>query len=120
MMKIMTTEKDNLIATTLEGKITEADVGHIRSRIDEILKNNRKVDFYFEMHDFHGYDMKGFWADLKVDRAHVSDYGKMAFVGDKKWQEWAAKATDLATDSDVRYFDISEKGKAKGWIGLMN
>ena len=33
--------------------------------------------------------------DLKVDAAHLSDYGKMAFVGAKEWQQWAVGATNF-------------------------
>jgi len=40
----------------------------------------------------------------------------MAFVGNKKWQELAAKATDFFIKSEVKFFDISEKQQAQNWI----
>jgi hypothetical protein len=40
----------------------------------------------------------------------------MAFVGEKKWQEWAAQATDFFTGSEVKYFDLQYKEQAKNWI----
>lgn len=117
MIQLVNTTKDNLVATILEGKISKTDVKLIHSRIDEILKNNQKVDFYFEMKDFHGYDLEGLWAAIKVEVSHLSDYGRMAFVGEKKWQEWAAKVTDFFTSSEVKFFDLKEKEEAKKWIG---
>ena len=116
MIQLLNSEKDNVIAAILEGKISKTDVESIHSRIHQILKSNQKVDFYFEMHDFEGYTLKGFWEDIKVDSSHISDYGKMAFVGEKKWQEWVAKATDFFTSSEVKYFDLKEKEAAKKWI----
>jgi len=40
----------------------------------------------------------------------------MAFVGEKEWQQWAAKATDFFTSSEVKFFDLNEKEEAKRWI----
>jgi len=116
MIQLLNSEKDNLTSAKISGKISKNEVEKIHSRIHEILKENNKVDFYFEMEDFDGYTLKGFWEDIKVDTAHISDYGKMAFVGEKKWQEWVAKATDFFTSSEVKYFDLKDKELAKTWI----
>lgn len=70
------------------------------------------------MDGFNSYTLKGFWEDIKTDTAHIDDYGKMAFVGDKKWEEWAAKATDFFTSSEVKFFKLKNKEAAKNWIKL--
>jgi len=116
MIHLINTEKDNLISAEISGKISKSDVEKIHPLIHYIIKKGKKVDFYFEMEDFTGYTIKGVWEDIKVDSAHLSDYGKMAFVGEKKWQEFAAKVTDFFTSSDVKYFDIKDKERAKNWI----
>jgi len=116
MIQINKPEKDNLISATISGKISKSDVEKIHPLIHKIIEKGSKVDFYFEMKNFEGYTLKGFWEDIKVDSAHISDYGKMAFVGEKKWQEWAAKATDFFTKSEVKYFDLKDKERAKIWI----
>lgn len=116
MIQILNTEKDNLISAKISGKISKNDVEKIHPLIHNIIEKGKKVGFYFEMEDFEGYTLKGFWEDIKVDSAHISDYGKMAFVGDKKWQEWAAKATDFFTSSEVKFFDLKDKELAKTWI----
>lgn len=113
MIQIINTGKDNLISAKISGKISKNDVEKIHSLIHNIIEKGKKVDFYFEMEDYEGYTLKGFWEDIKVDSAHISDYGKMAFVGEKKWQEWAAKATDFFTSSEVKYFDLKDKELAK-------
>ncbi|QNJ99100.1 SpoIIAA family protein [Constantimarinum furrinae] len=116
MIKIIESEKDNLISAKISGIISKTDVEKIHSLIHIIIEKGNKVDFYFDIHDFEGYTLQGFWEDIKVDSAHISDYGKMAFVGDKKWQEWVAKATDFFSSSEVKYFDLREKEAAKKWI----
>ena len=116
MIQFIETKKENLIAAKINGKISKTDVEKIHPLIHNIIEKGKKVDFYFEMDDFEGYTLKGFWEDIKVDSTHISEYGKMAFVGEKKWQEWAAKATDFFTSSEVKYFDLKDKEQAKIWI----
>ncbi|CAH8281822.1 SpoIIAA-like protein [Mariniflexile fucanivorans] len=116
MIHLINTEKDNLISAKISGKISKSDVEKIHPLIHNIIEKGKKVDFYFEMEDFTGYTLKGFWEDIKVDSAHISDYGKMAFVGEKKWQEFAAKVTDFFTSSEIKYFDLKDKEQAKNWI----
>ena len=116
MIQILNSEKDNLVSAKLSGKISKSDVEKIHQRIHSIIKTNKRVDFYFEMEDFDGYTLKGFWEDIKTDTTHISDYGKMAFVGEKKRQEWAIKATDFFTSSEPRYFEMAEKQEALIWI----
>src|SRR5680860_907978 len=116
MLRIIELTNELLIAAKSEGKVSKEDIEKIHPLIHKILKTHNKVDFYIEMHDFHGYDLQGLLGDLKVDAPHLSDYGKMAFVGEKKWQEWAAKATDFFTGTEVRYFTLDDKETAKKWI----
>jgi|TARA_R100000935_G_scaffold26814_1_gene46874 SpoIIAA-like len=116
MIQFIETKKENLIAAKLSGKLNEENLKTVHERIHRIIDSGHKVNFYFEMEDFEGYTLKGFWEDIKTDAAHIDDYGKMAFVGEKKWQEWAAKATDFFTSSEVKYFDLKDKEQAKIWI----
>ena len=116
MVQIINLEQEHLIAAKISGKLTEKDMEKMHPLIHNIIEKGHKVDFYFEMEDFEGYTLKGFWEDLKIDSAHLEDYGKMAFVGNKKWQEWAAKATDFFIKSEVIFFDIKNKEQAMTWV----
>lgn len=116
MIQLLNTKKENLISAKISGKISKNDLEKMHPLIHNIINKEKKVDFYFEMEDFKGYTLKGFWEDIKIDSAHISDFGKMAFVGDKKWQEFVANVTDFFTSSEVKYFDSKDKELAKKWI----
>jgi hypothetical protein len=118
MIQLLDSDKENLIAAKISGKISKEEVEKIHPLIHEIIDKNKKADFYLELNDFEGYEMEGLWADLKIDSAHINDYGEMVIVGEKKWHEWAAKATDVFTGSEVKYYDLDEKKEAKEWIGF--
>jgi hypothetical protein len=110
MIHITKTEKSNLIPATIYGKITKEDAEKINPLIHNIVKNGDNMDFFFELVNFKGYNLKGLWEDLKVDAAHISNYGKMAFVGAKEWQQWAVGATNFFT---ARKLNISTLPKRK-------
>lgn len=116
MIQVIDTKKENLIAAKISGKLDKENWEFMHKRIHQIIDKGMTVDFYFEMDDFEGYTLKGFWEDLKVDLAHISDDGKIAFVGKKTWQEWAAKATDFFTGSNVEFYKLENKEQAKIWI----
>ncbi|AEL28204.1 STAS/SEC14 domain-containing protein [Cyclobacterium marinum] len=117
MIQLQETKKEILITAEMSGKITKKGIEKIHPLIHHIIDKGNKVDFYFELENLRRYKLEGLWEGLKVDTAHLSDYGKTEFEGNKKWQEWAAKAMDLFTDSEVKFFDLQEKQKAKEWIG---
>ena len=118
MIHFLNTQNEKLIAIEITGKIKKEDVERIHTLIHKVLKNYKKVDFFFELKDFKCYELGGLWSDLKVDAVHFSDYGKMVLVGERKWHEWAAKSTNIFSESEVKYFELDEKKAAKEWIGL--
>ena len=116
MLQILEFTKNNVIATKAQENLTEADIQKIHPLIHNIVYHGQKVRWYFEMQDFTGWDMKGLWADLKMDLSHANDYEKIAMVGEKKWQDWITRFMKPFTNADIRYFDLEEKQKAKEWI----
>lgn len=116
MLQILELTRDNIICTKADGNLSENDVEKVHPLIHNILDKGRKVKWYFEMENFTGWDMKGLWADTKVDLKHVDDYEKIAMVGEKKWQEWMIEGMKPFTSAEVRYFDLSQKDEALQWI----
>lgn len=112
MIQFINTKKD-LIAAKLSGKLVEGNLKTIHERIHQIIDKGYKVDFFFVMEDFKDYSFKGFWEDIKSYASHNDNYGKIAFVGNKKWQEWAAK-TYFFTGSEAKYF-LTNNEQAMAW-----
>ena len=116
MLQILELTNKNLIATEASGKLTAKDIEKIHPLIHAILDRGMKVRWYFEMKDFDGWDVKGFWEDLKMDAAHAKDYEKIAMVGNKKWQNWITKFMKPFTNAEIKFFDLKDKETAKQWI----
>lgn len=50
------------------------------------------------------------------DNVHGREYGRVAMVGEKTWQEWAAKLISPVKKNSVRYFDLAQRAQAIAWV----
>ena len=98
--------------------MTEADYNQLLQMLDEMVKQHRKIRWYFEMENFDGWEIKAFWEDVKFDAGHANDFEKVAMVGEKKWEKWMTDLMKPFTSADVKYFDISQKQGAMEWIKI--
>lgn len=65
---------------------------------------------------FTGWSLGALWRDVQVDVAHRETFGRIAVVGDAKWEEWLAATSDLMFAAQVRFFVRSSKGEAEQWL----
>jgi hypothetical protein len=110
------TKRRKLIATRATGKLTEADYNKLLPLLTSMLKQYSKINWYFEMENFDGWELKGLWEEVKFDAKHANDFDKVAMVGEKKWEEWMTDLMKAFTSAEVRFFDSSQKEEAIEWI----
>jgi hypothetical protein len=65
--------------------------------------------------DFSGWDLGGLWRDLRFDVKHKDSFGRIAIVGDKKWEEWGTKLFDPFFRAEMKFFAPSERDAAERW-----
>ena len=75
-----------------------------------------KVRILAQFHDFHGWDMKALWDDIKFSTTHCTKIERIALVGEKKWEQWMAKVCKPFTMAKIQYFDVSEMDAAIKWL----
>lgn len=108
---------DNHIAVLrANGTLTKEDVEHVKPMLEEALVRPDPLRFYIELDDFTGMDMAAAKEDLRFDLKHKDQYGKTAIVGEKRWQEWATRFSDLVFDAPLRFFDKEQSNEAWRWV----
>ena len=65
--------------------------------------------------DFAGWDLAGLWRDLKFDIRHKDRFGRIAIVGDKKWEEWGMKLFDPLFRAEMCFFPTDRLDEAEAW-----
>jgi len=109
-------KRSNVLATVINGMLTDDEIDLLHKKLHEILQSDDKARWYFEMNDFDVWLAKGLWEYLKTDANHADNYEKIAMVGEKKWQNWISQLMKPFASAEIKYFDLEDKELAKQWI----
>lgn len=123
MLQLLDFTGENIIATRANDLLGIKDYEKIHPFIHNIINTGKKVRWYFEMDDGSISNSTGFWEDgiIEIDYGnmkftHSDDIETIAIVGDKKWEKCMLSIMKPFTKANLRYFELSEKEKAKEWI----
>jgi hypothetical protein len=116
MFKYLKEHSADLVAVMLTGKLEKADYDSLIPEIEEKIGRFGKVNMFWEMVDFEGWDISGLWQDVKFDIKHLNDFNRIALVGGKQWEAWISNLIKPFTTAEIRYFDLSEREEAMVWV----
>ena len=111
------TEENGLVRIRAGGTLEASDYDRFVPQFERIATpETGTVPMVIELApDFSGWDVGGLWRDLKFDVKHNDSFGRIAIVGDSKWEEWGTKAFDPLFAADMKYFDSSERRATEDW-----
>lgn len=111
------TEDNGLIRIRAAGKLEEEDYDRFVPEFERIADcAPGTVAMVIELApDFGGWDLGGLWRDLKFDLRHKESFGRIAIVGDRKWEEWVTWVIDPLFRAEMQFFDPSERQVAETW-----
>jgi hypothetical protein len=89
--------------------------GGVLDRLHLIGRHGR-LRVLSDMRDFRGREAGALREDLQFSISHFSDIERVAFVGEKKWQEWKATFCQPFPRAKVAYFDQGEHDMALRWV----
>ena len=85
MLKI--DEENGLLRIRASGQLESSDYDDFVPRFEQLVgRKPGKLPMVIELaSDFAGWDLPGLWRDLKFDAHHQDSFGRIAIVGDAKW-----------------------------------
>lgn len=113
---IARTGDEFLVTLKATGKLTHADYQTITPMLDEALNDVKapKVKALIDASEMEGWELRAAWDDLKLGLKHSYEFEEIAIVGNKDWQEKAAKIAGWFTSGETQYFDSFED--AHQWL----
>lgn len=117
MIEILTGLPAHTVGFKMSGKLHDADYKQFVQLVDAEIARDGKVNVLAQFHDFHGWDAKALWDDIKFSTTHCTRIKRIALVGDKTWERWMAAVCKPFTMAKVRYFHAAEIDAAKAWLG---
>jgi len=100
----------------LTKRLTKEDMKEFVPVANRMIAAQGKINVMVVMHDFEGLEPGAVWEDVKWDSKHYHDVGRVAFVGEKKWQETMSKLSSPFTAAEVSYFDTNDVDNARNWV----
>jgi hypothetical protein len=117
MIEQLTSNSPKVVGFKLSGKLHDEDYKKFVPLVDAAIAREGKVRILAQFHDFHGWDAKAFWDDIKFSTTHCTKIERIALIGDKTWEKWMAKVCKPFTMAKIQYFDTADIDGAWKWIG---
>jgi hypothetical protein len=116
MIEILTGLPAHTVGFKMSGKLHDEDYKKFVPLVDAEIAKDDKVNVLAQFHDFHGWDAKALWDDIKFSTTHCTKIKKIALVGEKTWEKWMATVCKPFTMAKIQYFDASQIEAAKAWL----
>jgi len=115
-IELTETKNGEILEVKVSGRLTDEDYQRFVPEFERLAKPHGKIRVLFEMSQFHGWDAKAAWDDLKFGVKHYHAIERLAVVGETKWQQLLAEFGKLFTAAEVRYFNLSRLDQARAWL----
>jgi hypothetical protein len=106
----------NIVIVRATGRLTKQDHAQFAERMELVIERWGRLRMMFVMEDFDGWDPASAWEELKFELKHRRNLKRVAVVGEKTWERWAARFSELFTGTDVKFYDSSQADEAHAWI----
>lgn len=115
-MLSVTQTTDHFAIVDAAGTLTADDYDSFEAELADLARQRSELRLLIRLNDFHGWEPKALWKDVKLSMEYGDQLDRVAVVGHDDWQEWMSRLADPFMDADVRYFDKSEAPGAVGWL----
>ncbi len=107
---------ESIVNMSAVGTLHDEDYKIMVPIIEDLFKGieSSKVKVLFDVTQLDGWDLKAAWDDFKFGLHHSSDFSKIAFLGNKKWEAVAAKLGNWFMPGEVKYFE--DEVEALEWL----
>lgn len=107
---------EKLIAFHFSGELDKSDYEKIIPLMEDKIRREGKINLYWEMESFEGWDLSAAWQDIKFDVKHAHDFNRVAMVGQEGWQDLMTQLMKPFTSADVRFFSLEQRDSAMTWV----
>ena len=98
------------------GKLTHEDYQVITPLIDGALQGvpEPAIKALVDATELDGWEARAAWDDFRLGLRHGRDFEKIAILGNRRWQELAAKVGGWFVAGEVKYFE--SMAEALAWL----
>jgi len=118
MFELDEPNENRVLKITASEQLTLDDYEQMLPELEKMFSRHDDLRFYIDLNNVSGIEMGALWEDIKFDYEHRHQFGKIAIVGDKKWQQWATTISAPFFDSKIKFFDKQQSNEAWNWVNI--
>lgn len=109
-------EDEFFLTMRVRGKLTHEDYQSLVPMLESAIAGieHPKINVYFDAREMEGWEPRAAWDDLKLGVKHGREFNRIAMVGNRQWQEWAAKVGSWFIGGEARLFE--DEAEAMAWL----
>ena len=115
MYRILDESSNHTIGIKVQGKLTKEDSEGLIPYLENRITEDGQINLVWDMTDFTGMEIEGFWEDLRLGMQHFGVCNREAVVGDQKWVEWFSKTIKPLGKTEIHYFSPDQVNEAWIW-----
>lgn len=115
---MLTIEKpsDGVLRIFADGQLTTDDYAGFVPRFEQFARQG-PVPLRIELGpDFSGWNLAVLWRNMKFDQTNEEQFGRIAVIGDSRWEQWGTELTDPASSGQMRFFERGQESLAEEWL----
>lgn len=109
-------EEPGYLVITASGRLTREDYDRFVPEFERIVGDREEVPILVDATAFEGWDIQGLWEELRFDIRHRATFGRLAILGDARWQDWGTRFSAPFFRAEMRYFPAAEADAARRWL----
>ncbi len=113
---ISRTNDEIYLQLKVTGKLTHEDYSTFIPVLENALAGvkNPQINALVDCLALDGWELRAAWDDFKLGLKHGSEFKKIAILGNKPWELWAAKIGTWFIRGEIAYFENREE--ALNWL----
>ncbi len=116
MFELKPGSEGNVIGLKATGKLVDADYKELIPKFDAKIEEVGKVNVLFDMTELEGWSCKAMLDDAEFGIKHRKEIGKIALLGNKKWEKDAVVLAKPFYGEKMKFFDESDEQAAWDWL----
>ena len=117
-MRNMENADQDYLRIVADGRLSTDDHnGFVPAFERELAARSGRVPMLIELGpDFGGWTAAGLLRELKFDARHAERFGRIAIVGDNRWEKWGTEVSNPFFEARMRFFESQEVSAAEAWL----
>ena len=115
---MLTIEKrsDGVLQICADGQLTTDDYATFVPQFEQLARPG-PVSIRIELGpDFSGWSLAVLWRNIEFDQTNGEQFGRMAVIGDSRWEQWGTELADPVSSAQMRFFERGQEAMAEEWL----